>query len=61
MMPQPKYKVGETIQIRNSPYSFKVEEILVEGIGMYRYRGQMFKDRRLYKYGTVTERVLVNG
>ena len=51
----PKYKIGDKIQVGSSRYSFRVDEIIFEGPGMWRYRGQMFKDNRTYFYGTVTE------
>ena len=57
MISEPKFKVNQTVQIVGSRYSFRIDEIIYEGI--WRYRGQMFKDGRSYSYGTVTERVLI--
>lgn len=59
MMTLPKYKKGDIVELKGSRYSFRVDEILFLGPWMWEYRGCMFKDRRVYSYGVVTERALV--
>lgn len=54
----PKYIKGEIVRIGFGPYSLRIDEVLVTGTSMYSYRGQIFKDGRLYKYGVVSEKAI---
>lgn len=55
----PKFKVNQKVKLSQA-YTFRIDEVLVKGEGMYSYRGQMFKDGRMFNYGVSSEKSLMD-